>query len=74
MWTLINIPINFGYGVQTVVIYLGLRWEEDIGVEVLHLRYNDDTLVLCKAIPQQLGYPCCVLLCFEAVSGMRVHL
>jgi len=39
-------------------LYLGLRWEEDIGVtEVLHLRYMDDTIVLCKAIPQQLGYP-----------------
>ena len=57
MRTLIIIPISFGFGVQTVVIYLGLRWEEDIGVEVLHLRYTDDTIVLCKAIPQQLGYP-----------------
>lgn len=44
------------------------------GVLVSHILYEDDTLLFCDVDPTQVGYLCCVLLCFEAVSGLKVNL
>ncbi|XP_028067083.1 uncharacterized protein LOC114269911 [Camellia sinensis] len=43
-------------------------------VEVSHLFYADDALIFCDAEEEHIGYLRCVLLCFEAVSGLRVNL
>lgn len=44
------------------------------GVMVSHILYADDTLLFCDVDPTQVGYFRCVLLCFEAVSGLKVNL
>lgn len=41
---------------------------------VSHLFYAHDALVFCDADVGQIGHLRCVLLCFEAVSGLRVNL
>ncbi|XP_028112446.1 uncharacterized protein LOC114310602 [Camellia sinensis] len=41
---------------------------------VSHLLYADDVLVFCDADLVQLGYLRCVLICFEAVSGLLINL
>ncbi|XP_028101318.1 probable amino acid permease 7 [Camellia sinensis] len=43
-------------------------------LSVSHLFYVDDALIFCDADVDQIGYLRCVLLCFEAVSGLRVNL
>lgn len=42
-------------------------------VEVSHILYSDDTLVLCKADERQLLYLKTILLAFEAISGLHVN-
>lgn len=41
---------------------------------VSHILYADDTLLFCDADPTQVGYLWCVLLCFEAVSNLKLNL
>ncbi|XP_028112807.1 uncharacterized protein LOC114310908 [Camellia sinensis] len=43
-------------------------------VGVSHLLYADDALIFYGAKVEQVGHLRCVLLCFEAVSGLRVSL
>ena len=43
-------------------------------VMVSHLLYADDTLVFCGAEDRQLYHLRRILLCFEAVSGLKVNL
>ncbi|XP_028061851.1 uncharacterized protein LOC114265286 [Camellia sinensis] len=43
-------------------------------VTVSHLFYADDALIFCDAKEAQIGHLRCVLLCFEAVSGLRINL
>ena len=43
-------------------------------VSVSHLLYADNTLVFCGADATQIGHLRCMLLCFEAVSGLKVNL
>lgn len=45
-----------------------------LGLMVSHILYADDTLLFCNAEALQVGYLRCVLLCFEAVSGLKVNL
>lgn len=58
----------------------GLLTGFEVGMEqttrlvVSHLFYADDALIFCGAEERQVGYLRCVLLCFEAVSGLRVNL
>lgn len=57
----------------------GLLQGFDVGVApavltISHLFYADDALISCGADDAQLGHLRCVLLCFEAVSGLRVNL
>ncbi|CAL5335747.1 unnamed protein product [Camellia sinensis] len=43
-------------------------------ISVSHLLYVDDALIFCGAVMEQVGYLRCVLLCFEAVSGLQMNL
>jgi hypothetical protein len=43
-------------------------------VEVSHLLFADDTLVFCGADASQISYLGALLVCFEAVSGLKVNL
>ena len=44
------------------------------GLMISHLLFADDTLVFCKPDESNLGYLRCILLLFEAMSGLRVNL
>jgi hypothetical protein len=41
---------------------------------VSHLLFADDTFIFCGVAPDNLRYLRCVLLCFEAVSGLKINL
>jgi hypothetical protein len=41
---------------------------------VSHSLFTDDTLIFCEASSEQILYVHLILLCFEAVSGLRVNL
>ena len=41
---------------------------------VAHSLFADDMLIFCKACPEQLRYVRLILLCFEAVSRLKVNL
>jgi hypothetical protein len=43
-------------------------------MEVSHLLFADDTLVFCGADANQISYLGALLVCFEAVSGLKVNL
>jgi len=44
------------------------------GLLVSHLLFVNDTLIFCRPYESYLGYLRCVLLLFEAMSGLRVNL
>jgi hypothetical protein len=44
------------------------------GLVVSHSLFADDTLIFCEASSKQILYVRLILLCFEAVSGLRVNL
>jgi hypothetical protein len=52
--------------------FVGTR--EHDRVEVSHLLFADDTLVFCGVDASQIGYMGALLVCFEAVSGLKVNL
>ena len=41
---------------------------------VSHLLFANDTLIFCRPCESDLGYLRCVLLLFEAMSGLKVNL
>lgn len=43
-------------------------------VTISHLHFADDTMIFCDADMRQVAYLCCVLTCFEAVSGLKINL
>jgi hypothetical protein len=43
-------------------------------VDVSHLLFTDDTLVFCVVDASQISYLGALLVCFEAVSGLKVNL
>jgi hypothetical protein len=43
-------------------------------VEVSHLLFADDTLIFCGADASQISYLGALLVCFEAISGLKVNL
>jgi hypothetical protein len=52
--------------------FVGERVPLDLVVS--HSLFADDTLIFCEAYPEQIQYVRLILLCFEAVSGLRVNL
>jgi hypothetical protein len=42
-------------------------------MKVSHLLYVDDTLIFCDPFVDQFRDLRCLLLCFEAVSGLRIN-
>ncbi|RVX10355.1 Protein trichome birefringence-like 12 [Vitis vinifera] len=44
------------------------------GVEISHLLFTNDTLVFCEPSLDQMSYLSCLLMGFEAMSGLRVNL
>jgi hypothetical protein len=54
----------------------GSLWEKRVfsDLVVSHSLFVDDTLIFCEAYPEQLCYLCLILLCFEAVLGLKVNL
>jgi len=47
---------------------------QSLGLLVSHLLFADDTLIFCSPCESDLGYLRCILLFFEAMSGLRVNL
>lgn len=43
-------------------------------MSISHLLFVDDTLVFCDADKDQIHHLRCILLCFEAVSGLHINL
>ena len=50
----------------------GLRDQEEM--EVSHLLFADDTVIFCESNVEQIQNLRCLLLCFEAVSGLMINL
>jgi hypothetical protein len=44
------------------------------GLNVSHLLFANDTLILCGADEEHLRNLQCLFLCFEAVSGLKINL
>jgi len=45
-----------------------------VAMKVSHLLFADDTLIFCDPVVDQVRDLRCLLLCFEAVSGLRINL
>ena len=45
-----------------------------MGVEVSHLLFVDDTLILCVANKENLEYLCWVFMWFEVILGLKINL
>ena len=48
-------------------------WHSEV-MEVSHLLFADDTLIFCRPKVEQLQNLRCLVLCFEAVSGLKINL
>jgi hypothetical protein len=46
----------------------------DGGIDIPHLLFADDIFFFCGANPNHLHLLRCLLLCFEAVSGLKINL
>jgi hypothetical protein len=51
-----------------------VRRRSNNSLMISNLLFADDTLIFCDADLEQIGYLKCTLLCFEAVSGLKVNL
>jgi hypothetical protein len=44
------------------------------GFDFSHLLFADDTLIFYGANPDHIRHPCCLFLCLEATSGLKINL
>ena len=44
------------------------------GFDFTHLLFANDTLIFCGANPNHLRHLCCLFLCFEAASSLKINL
>ena len=51
-----------------------LKGSNGVSVYVSHRSFADDTLIFCRDSIDQMAYLSWILLCFEALSGLRVNL
>ena len=51
-----------------------IKGRNGVAMNISHLLFADDTLVFCKDTEEQMVFLSWILLCFEALSGLRVNL
>ena len=51
-----------------------IRGRNGVALNISHLLFTDDTLVLCKDSEEQMFFLSWILMCFEALSRLRVNL
>jgi hypothetical protein len=57
------------------IYYQDFLWERvHSDLMVSHFLFADDTLIFYEACPEEVRYVCLILLCFEAVLGLKVNL
>jgi hypothetical protein len=53
-------------------VFVGSR--NTSAIHIFHVLFVDDTLIFCKANPNHIHYLCALLLCFEAIFGLKINL
>ena len=74
-----NVPIVFKMVVYKAFFSVGVLLRFKVGggnrgvMEFSHFLFTNDTKKFSNANPEQLGYPLCLLICFEAVSSLEIN-
>ena len=51
-----------------------IKGRNRVDMNISHLLFADDTLVFCKGTEEQMVFLSWILLCFEALFGLRVNM
>ena len=51
-----------------------VRGSGNVRVDINHLLFVDDTLIICKASKDEMTHLCWLLMWFEAISGLKINL
>ena len=57
-----------------LLAFLSVGGSHSVRLEIPHLLLADGTIIFCDNECEQIIYLCCILVWFEVVSGLRVHL